>query len=226
MKNRYVLIIITSAMLGVFIGMTNREYERKKDIYISKDEGIKKEIYIANKDIKKLNKEKQSIEKELEKLKIKYEDEKNIKKVENLKSSLSYTDITNSGVVINIDALNEEAGNIANIIDYNKILINIINELKINGAKLISINGERLNQYSAIVLAGNHININSVPIAQPYEIKVIGDYDKLYKYINKKNNYLTNIENNYPIKVEFKVDKNITLQKMNVPNKLEYIKGE
>lgn len=226
MKNRYMLIILTSTILGIFVGMMMREYERKNDMYISKDKSTRKEIYITNKEIKKLNKEKEKIEEELDDLKIKYEDAENINKVEDLKSILSYTDISGIGIVIKIDALNEGIGNIANIIDYNKVLVNLIDEIKINGGRFISINGERINQYSEVVLAGNHININSVPIAQPYEIKIIGDTDKLYEYVDKENNYLKSIESNYPVKLEIDTDKNITMNKMNVPNKLEYIKGE
>lgn len=226
MKNRYMLIILTSTILGIFMGMMIREQERKNYMYINKDKSTKKEMYIANKEIKQLNKEKKKVEIELNDLKNKYEDVESINQVEDLKSNLSYTDISESGIVIKLDAINEDTGNIANLIDYNKVLVNLINEVKINGGIFISINGQRMNQYSEIVLAGNHININSVPIAQPYEIEVIGDVDKLYKYVDKENNYLRSIESNYPLKVEIKNNENITMNKMNVPNKLEYIKGE
>lgn len=226
MKKKYMLIILTSIILGIFVGMIMKEHGRKRDMYISKDKPIRKEIYRTNKDIKKLNSEKINIEKELDALKNKYEDIENINQVEDLKSNLSYTDMNGSGIFIKIDALNESVGNIANLIDYNKVLVNLVNEIKINGGIFISINEERINQYSQIVLAGNHININSVPIAQPYEIKVIGAKDKLYKYVDKESNYLTSIEKNYPIKLQIKTDQNITMKKMNVPNKLEYIKGE
>jgi len=226
MKNRYKLIILTSTILGISMGMIIREHERTNYMYINKDKSTKKEIYIANKEIKQLNKEKKKIEIELNDLKNKYEDVENINQVEDLKSNLSYTDISGSGIVIKLDAINEDTGNIANIIDYNKVLVNLINEVKINGGAFISINGQRMNQYSEIVLAGNHININSVPIAQPYEIKVIGDVEKLYKYVDKESNYLRRIESNYPLKIEFKNNENITMNKINVPNKLKYIKGE
>jgi uncharacterized protein YlxW (UPF0749 family) len=226
MKNRYMLIILTSTILGIFMGMTIREQERKNYMYANKDKPTKKEIHIVNKDIKKLNKEKKNVEIELNDLKNKYEDVENINQVEDLKSNLSYTDISGSGIVIKLDAINEDTGNIANLIDYNKVLVNLINEVKINGGVFISINGQRMNQYSEIVLAGNHININSIPIAQPYEIKVIGYADKLYKYVDKESNYLRRIENNYPLKIELKNDENITMNKINVPNKLKYIKGE
>ncbi|MFR8620415.1 MAG: DUF881 domain-containing protein, partial [Romboutsia timonensis] len=90
----------------------------------------------------------------------------------------------------------------------------------------ISINNQRLNQYSEISLAGSHININSTPIAQPYNINVIGDIDELTDYINKKNTYLDSIGKNYQLKVETKIEKNITIEKMSIINKLEYIEGE
>ena len=226
MKNRYMLIILTSTILGISMGMIVREQEQKGYMYINKDKFTKKEISITNKEIKQLNKEKKKVEIELDDLKNKYEDIENIKQVEDLKSNLSYTDISGSGIIIKLDAINEDTGNIANLIDYNKVLVNLINEVKINGGTFISINGQRMNQYSEIVLAGSHINVNSVAIAQPYEIKVIGDADKLYKYLDKESNYLRSIESNYPLKIEFKNDENITMNKINVPNKLKYIKGE
>ena len=103
-------------------------------------------------------------------------------------------------------------------------IINLVNELKVNGGKFISINGQRINQYSAIILAGSHINVNSIPIAQPYEIKVIGDIDKLSSYVNKGNNYIDNIILNYPMKVEYKVEESINMPKIEIPNKLRYIR--
>lgn len=226
MKNKYVLIILMSIISGAFMGISLKDNKVNNNEYISKIKLLKTETKEINKSIKKLDKEKESLEDELDELKDKFADEKSINKINNLKQRLSYTDIKGKGIVIKIDALSEDVGNIANLIDYNKILVNIVNEIKINGGEFISINDQRLNQYSEIVLAGSHININSVPIVQPYEIKVIGDLKKLNKYIEKDSHYIKNIEDNYPIKVEFKVDENISMKKMNVPNKLDYIKGD
>lgn len=64
------------------------------------------------------------------------------------------------------------------------------------------------------------------------EIKINGgefiskNNKRLNKYIEKDSNYIKNIEVNYHIKVEFKSDENISMNKMNVPNKVEYIKGD
>ncbi|MEG1310719.1 MAG: DUF881 domain-containing protein [Romboutsia sp.] len=226
MKKNYVLIILTSTILGLLIGITLREYNDKKDIYMNKEVLSKKEIKQNNKKLKDLYKSKEALEEKLNDLKNKYEDKSQIKQIENMKYILSYTNLKEKGITIQIDALNEDIGNIANFVDYNKILINLVNEIKLNGGKFISINNQRINQYSEIVLAGSHININSVAIAPPYEFKVIGDIDKLSNYIKKNSQYLKNIQNNYPIKVENKIEKEIHMQKINIPNKLKYIEGK
>ena len=224
MKKKYVLIILASIVLGVLIGNMIKDLESMEVLYTSKDDIAKKEIKMTNKSIKKLQNERKDLDKEINILREKYTDIDEIKKMDDMKEVLSYTDIKGKGITIIIDALNEDIGNIANTVDYNKILINLVNELKINGGKFISINGQRINQYSAIILAGSHINVNSIPIAQPYEIKVIGDIDKLSSYVNEGNNYIDNIILNYPMKVEYKVEESINMPKIEIPNKLRYIR--
>jgi len=219
MKNKYVLIILSCIVLGILIGISIKDLQSREGLVISKDDITKKEIRITKKSIKKLDKEIKKLNKETKSLKIEYMNLDSIKEIENLKQVLSYTDIKGKGIIITIDAANEETGNIANEIDYNKILINLINVLKANGAKFISINNQRINQYSGIVLAGNHININYTPIAQPYIIKVIGDIDKLSLYLNKSDNYLDNIVLNYPMKVEYRIDESISIPKIKNINK-------
>ncbi len=224
MKKKYVLIILASIVLGVLIGNMIKDLESMEVLYTSKDDIAKKEIKMTNKSIKKLQNERKDLDKEINILREKYTDIDEIKKMDDMKEVLSYNDIKGKGIIITIDALNEDVGNIANTVDYNKILINLVNELKVNGGKFISINGQRINQYSAIILAGSHINVNSIPIAQPYEIKVIGDIDKLSSYVNKGNNYIDNIILNYPMKVEYKVEESINMPKIEIPNKLRYIR--
>ena len=224
MKKKYVLIILASIVLGVLIGSMIKDLESMEVLYTSKDDIAKKEIKMTNKSIKKLQNERKDLDKEINILREKYTDIDEIKKMDDMKEVLSYNDIKGKGIIITIDALNEDVGNIANTVDYNKILINLVNELKINDGKFISINGQRINQYSAIILAGSHINVNSIPIAQPYEIKVIGDIDKLSSYVNEGNNYIDNIILNYPMKVEYKVEESINMPKIEIPNKLRYIR--
>lgn len=226
MKRNYMSIIFIVFIIGLLIGILIKDYNKQVSLYVNKDKFIKNEIKSTQKSIKVMGKEKEKIEKEIEILKSKNQNSKVANQVNTLKEILGYIDVKGSGLLINIDAINDEMGNIANSIDYNKILLNVVNEIKINGGEYISINNQRLNQYSEISLAGNHININSTPIAQPYNINVIGDVDKLTDYINKKNTYLESIGNNYQLKVETKIEKNITIEKLNIINKLENIEGE
>ncbi|WP_286317573.1 DUF881 domain-containing protein [Romboutsia ilealis] len=226
MKRNYMSIIFIVFIIGLLIGILIKDYNKQVSLYVNKDKFIKNEIKSTQKSIKVMGKEKEKIEKEIEILKSKNQNSKVANQVNTLKEILGYIDVKGSGLLINIDAINDEMGNIANSIDYNKILLNIVNEIKVNGGEYISINNQRLNQYSEISLAGNHININSTPIAQPYNINVIGDVDKLTDYINKKNTYLDSIGNNYQLRVETKIEKNITIEKLNIINKLENIEGE
>lgn len=225
MKRNYVLIILVNLILGIFLGSVISDHNKQKGNYVSKDSLTKKEIKIKHKNVKKLINEKEKLEKEYEKLKKQNEEKEDIDKIDIIKEKLSYTDIKGNGVVIKIDALNEEIGNIANFIDYNKILIKIVNDLKSHGEEYISINDQRINQYSEIILAGNHININSTPIAPPYEIKSIGK-ELSQSYVVELNKYVEAIQKNYPLKIEIKLENNIELKKLNVPNKLKYIEGE
>jgi len=173
MKKYNVSIILIVFMLGLSVGILAKDYNNQESTYINKDKIIKREIKSVKMSIKNKNKEKQQLEKEVETKILSKKDSKLNQKLDSLKEELGYVDINGEGVEINIDADNSEIGNIANIIDYNKILLNIVNDLKVNGAEFISINNQRINQYSEIILAGNHININSTPIVQPYKIKVI-----------------------------------------------------
>ncbi len=125
-----------------------------------------------------------------------------------------------------VDVVDEKIGNIANLIDYNKILVHIVNELKSEGGEFISINDQRINQYSEIALAGSHININGTPVAQPYVIKVIGDDEKLSDYMEKGSDYLNSIQSKNPIKINLKFDRKINMEKINLPNNIKYIEGE
>lgn len=221
MKKNFMFIILGSAILGILIGTVLKDYNKKDIQHTYKETLIKKEIKTHKNSIKDLKKEKESLEKQINDLKNddkNYESKEDENKLENLKENLAYTDIKGNGIVINIDAVDDSIGNIADIIESNKILINIVNDLKKNGGKYISINNERINQYSQIVLAGNHINIGSVPIAPPYKIECIGNKKQLINYAQKENGYLDGIVHNYPLNIASKIQENINLEKVKIPN--------
>lgn len=55
------------------------------------------------------------------------------------------------------------------------LLLSLVNKMKDAGAEAISINGQRIITTTEISLAGNNVNINTVPTAPPYVIKAIGN---------------------------------------------------
>ena len=92
--------------------------------------------------------------------------------------------ISGEGVILIIDSGKDE--NIALKMENKKILLLLINELRLNGAETISINGQQITNLSGITLAGTHLDINNTEIGPEYEVKIIGDSEKLYRFLDKK----------------------------------------
>lgn len=226
MKKVYMFIILTSMVLGIFIGSMIKDTTSDDAVYGNKDKIVKTQIKEKKKSIKSLQKAKEDLDEEVEVLSEKFKSSEEAKDIHSLEKNLSYTNVDGTGIIITVDAVDEKIGNIANLIDYNKILVNIVNELKSEGGEFISINDQRVNQYSEIALAGSHININGIPIAQPYVIKVIGDDEKLSDYMEKGSDYLNSIQSKNPIKINLKFDRKIHMEKINLPNNIKYIEGE
>ncbi len=226
MKKNYIAVVAITTITGILIGNIIKEDIIHNKMYINKDKITKKEIKIVSNNINNLEKDKQEINKELGLLKQENKDIQKQDKLHAIKEESSYTEIKGEGLVIDIDSTDQEVGNIASFMEYKKIFINLINEIKLKGGKFISINGQRINQYSEIVLAGNHININSIPIAPPYKIEVIGDIDTLQDYIEEEYTYIDFMRNEYPIKVDIKTEKNIKLEKIVLSSKFDYLRGE
>ncbi|MDR0880351.1 MAG: DUF881 domain-containing protein [Clostridioides sp.] len=226
MKKINVFIILTSLILGIFTGSLIRNVENTDNIHGNTGRAVKKQVKATKKEVKSLEKEKEKLDEELQELSKENEGTSGYKKIISLKKELSYTEVSGPGLIISIDAVDDKTGNIANAIDYNKVLLNTVNELKSSGAKYIEINEQRVNQYSEIILAGNHIKVNGTSIAQPYLIRAIGDEDKLSKYMEGGSNYLEEVSLSLPVKVEYKLKNKINLKQINIPDNLKYLDGE
>lgn len=135
------------------------------------------------------------------------------------KALLGQEPVTGEGIVIKLEAI--EGQNIAYDLESYRILLKIVNNLKSNGGEVISINGQILTPRSEIVLAGNHINVNNVPISQPYEIKVIGNQKKLYEFF-QDNRYLNLVlEKTYKIKIDISKERKITINPVTISKEYE-----
>ena len=143
-------------------------------------------------------------------------------KVDYLKANLAYTSVQGPGIKIIIDTNDDR--NLAYLVEERKLFIILVNELKMQEAEAITINGQRINAFSEITLAGNHININAIAIAPPYEISVIGNSSKLIDYVNTKSPIIDIMKNGYNLSVNFKTEINLILPKLENIKIQEYIK--
>ncbi|NLW24884.1 MAG: DUF881 domain-containing protein [Clostridia bacterium] len=105
-------------------------------------------------------------------------------KVQKAKLQAGLTNVKGRGIRITLDdnksglllAPNDDPNRY--IIHYENIL-NIITELKLGRAEAISVNGQRIVSTSEIRCVGNVILVNTTRLAPPFEIKAIGDPDRL-----------------------------------------------
>lgn len=215
-------------VLGILIGI-----QIKSPYQISSDGS-----FVMRETITKINKEriesyemmkqKKVYEKEIEKLEDKTLKEDDIlseyeEKIEYLKTNLAYTSIQGPGIKIIIDTTDDR--NLAYLMEERKLFIILVNELKMQKVEAISINGQRVNAFSEITLAGNHININTVAIAPPYEVIAIGNAIKLVDYVNSKSPIIDIMRNGYNLSINLKAENNIILPKIENKRNPEYIKG-
>ncbi len=219
--------LIMTTILGILIGI-----QVKSPYQISSDGS-----FIMRDTITKINKEriesytlmkqKKAYEREIEKLEEQASDENKElltykQKSDYLKNHLGYKSVYGPGIKIIIDTHDDR--NLAYLMEERKLFIILVNELKAQGGEAISINGQRLNSMSEITLAGNHININAVAIAPPYEVCVIGNSSKLLDFVNTKSPIIDIMKNGYNLSINYKLENNLLLPKLDHIKNSEYLK--
>lgn len=175
-----VLLFIISIALGV-IFMT--QYNTVQNV-LGTDKSINDKTSDLNDEMTKLNIERNQLRDELDRLKSEAEvntaiikdREEEIQRIEeelNKHKILSgYYDVKGKGVIITIDASPNSYINLAYSHQYILALISYLNNA---GVEAISINGQRYTNYTEIVPVLDHINVNSVALVLPLEIKAIGN---------------------------------------------------
>ncbi|WP_069651014.1 DUF881 domain-containing protein [Caloranaerobacter ferrireducens] len=190
-----IYIILASIILGILLAIQLKATSRTSITNIPYDKKNQQLIL----DIRKIQKEKTTLEKRLNKLndiankyeKQKASESKDINKllneVETYKMLSGCKDVYGPGIIIEINDLNNDF----DYFDTNelyakklKLLLNLINNLKSVNAEAISINELRYTNRTEIVLAGLHIEINGVSVNTPLTIKAIGNPDLLEEVIN------------------------------------------
>lgn len=101
-----------------------------------------------------------------------------ISDMEKYKMAAGVVDVKGPGVVITVDdpiPTEEFTDEYSVIMLRYELLLSLVNKMKDAGAEAISINGQRIIVTTEISLAGDNVNINTVPTAPPYIIKAIGN---------------------------------------------------
>ena len=102
--------------------------------------------------------------------------------LEKYKIAAGVVDVKGPGVVVTVDdpiPTEEFTSEYSVIMLRYELLLSLVNKLKDAGAEAISINGQRIIATTEISLAGDNVNINTVPTAPPYIIKAIGNPDTI-----------------------------------------------
>lgn len=97
--------------------------------------------------------------------------------LEKYKMAAGIIDVQGSGVIVTVDdpiPTEEFSDEYSVIMLRYELLLSLVNKMKDAGAEAISINGQRIIATTEISLAGENVNINTVPTAPPYIIKAIG----------------------------------------------------
>jgi len=98
------------------------------------------------------------------------------------KMAAGVIDVQGPGVIVTVDdpiPTEEFSDEYSVIMLRYELLLSLINKMKDAGAEAISINGQRVIATTEISLAGDNVNINTVPTAPPYIIKAIGNPDTI-----------------------------------------------
>jgi len=102
--------------------------------------------------------------------------------MEKYKMVAGVVDVQGPGIVVTVDdplPTEEFSDEYSVIMLRYELLLSLVNKMKDAGAEAISINGQRIIVTTEISLAGDNVNINTVPTAPPYIIKAIGNPETL-----------------------------------------------
>ncbi|MEA4989078.1 MAG: DUF881 domain-containing protein [Anaerovorax sp.] len=115
---------------------------------------------------------------------------------EKYKMAAGLVEVKGSGIIITLDdpEPDEFSDGYSYLMTNYELLLNLVNKLKDAGAEAISINGQRIIATTEISLAGDNVNINTIPTAPPYLIKAIGNPDTIEATITIRYGIIENLK--------------------------------
>jgi Uncharacterized protein conserved in bacteria len=230
--------MIVMGLLALFIGLvisiqitTTQGSDPGGLIPLAKAQGYETEL-------KKVRAEKDDATQELAKLEArmeKIEKEKSdedfflkgvVSDLEKYKMSAGVEDVEGPGVVVTVDdplPTEEYADNYSVIMLRYELLLSLVNKMKDAGAEAISINGQRMIVTTEISLAGDNVNINTVPTAPPYIIKAIGNPDTIESTLTIRFGIIEQMKS-YNLRIEIKKKNKIEIPRYSGIIKYRYAK--
>lgn len=128
------------------------------------------------------------------------------------------TNVAGDGVIIKLTDTNEMSYKASN-------LVYLVNELKNAEAEAISINGQRIINMSDIVtIADKYILVNGERIQSPYEVRAIGNQNKLNETLNFPDDGYIDDYKSRGYSIEMNMESNIQIPAYNQNIQLKYLK--
>ena len=204
MKKDSIWIGFACIVLGVFIAFQMKFIQ---GTYLNGSSPTQKTTEILN-ELNAVKAEKETLVEEIERLenqldKIQDSASEESAIVKNLTDELNrykefagMTKLSGTGIVITIDNPPKDVnvGTEKNIAYDYKMMLDLINELNSAGAEAISINEQRMVNNTEVRLAGNQVNVNTLPISPPFVIKAIGNSSTLDSAVNQRFGIVQNLQ--------------------------------
>ena len=231
-KKLNIFLIIFALSLSIGIGLTilwkNPIQNSNGDLLSRQTIGIltneEKVLYRKEKQLNDLNKLHKKLENQL-KIEKDILSEEEVAQYKNMRIFLGTENITGEGIVIRIEAVDEN-NNLAFEFDTNRTLLKILNFAKTKNAEYLAINNQYISNHTGIVLAGNHININDIPVSPPYEIKILGNEKRLYRYFTEESVLILSLNQANTVNITVEKSRKITIPKIKTHSRLDYLTGE
>lgn len=195
-KKEYIWIGIGCVVLGIFISFQMKFIQKS---YLDgqtpsqKTAELVNELNKAKADREVLLEDLERMESQLDEIKLSASEESIIVKnlteeINRYKAFSGMTKLEGSGILVTIDNPPSDVNlslekNIA--YDY-KLILDLMNELNSAGAEGIAINEQRVVNNTEVRLAGNQVNVNTVPLSPPFLIKAIGNSKTLDGALNQR----------------------------------------
>ena len=144
--------------------------------------------------------------------------------LEKYKMAAGVVDVKGPGVVITVEdpiPTDEFSDEYSVIMLRYELLLSLVNKLKDAGTEAVSINGQRIIATTEISLAGENVNINTVPTAPPYIIKAIGNPETIESTLTIRFGIIEQMKN-YGLRIRIEQKDEITIPRYSGILKFRY----